>query len=250
MLSILVLAAITAISFSLATIVFVELRSAGDSVRTEPALYATLGVTEEALFQYKRYVNERESGTATTTMDVPTCYTPSDPTDTRGICKLGNVTITMPTNAANPTQPLSYDQTPHVETILAGQTHTLPLYQLNDWSIQYGRLYIQRLPDGNSGDLTVSIKQIHKDNTPDEWPLDHQSLAVGSFIDYQNFLTDNQYELILTNSDPANSVQVSILSYDAQLAPKGLPFIGKKVLKVVADYLGLTRSYTVQIPVP
>ena len=54
LLSILVLSAILAISFSLSTILFVEVRNSGDLLRTEGALYGSQSATEEALFNIKR----------------------------------------------------------------------------------------------------------------------------------------------------------------------------------------------------
>ncbi len=56
LLAILVLSAITAIAFSLATIVFIEIRASSDLQRTEPALYATQSVIEEAILKVKRGV--------------------------------------------------------------------------------------------------------------------------------------------------------------------------------------------------
>lgn len=56
LLGILILASITAISFSLATIAFVEIRSSADVVRSEPALYVIQGQIEEAIFKVKRAV--------------------------------------------------------------------------------------------------------------------------------------------------------------------------------------------------
>ncbi len=57
MLAVLVLAGITAIAFSVAAIVFVEIRASGDLLRTEPALYAVQSVTEEALYSSTRNID-------------------------------------------------------------------------------------------------------------------------------------------------------------------------------------------------
>jgi hypothetical protein len=54
LLAILILSSILAISFSLATVLFVEVRTSGDLVKTEPAIYAATGVGEQALFDLQR----------------------------------------------------------------------------------------------------------------------------------------------------------------------------------------------------
>jgi Tfp pilus assembly protein PilE len=60
LLSILVLAAILAISFSLASVAFVEIRSSGDLVRTEPTYYSADAISEQALFKVKRNATDTQ----------------------------------------------------------------------------------------------------------------------------------------------------------------------------------------------
>lgn len=246
MLAVLVLAAITAISFSLTTIVFVELKSSSDVVKSEPALYGTLGVTEEALFEYKRYVNERDDGTTVQTFDVPSCY-PPDTMIKAGVCDVGGVGINLPGS-----QPLSEDDPIRVETIYSSQTTIIPLYQLNDYSLQYGKLILQRVPTGSNENINVQVRKISQDpSIPDQIVYDQNLPEGGPLVVQAPFSEPNyEYELILNNTTQDN-IQLSIASFAADgVTEKGLPFIGKKVLKVVADYLGLTRTYKVFIPVP
>lgn len=246
MMAVLVLAAMTAIVFSLATIVFIELKASRDLVRSEPNLYATLGVTEEALFQYKRYVNERSDGGDVTLMDVPSCF-PSN----NNICKIGNVTLELPLESSGDPQPLDFDETPKLTTIFAGETQIIPLYSLNDYTVQYGLVTLQRVPVGNTGNLSVSLRKIPQDPEQGETTTFLFNLDEGDPEPINQFITGNQYELVIQNLDLVNNVQLNINSYAADgTTPKGLPFIGKKVLKVVANYFGLTRTYTVFIPVP
>ncbi|MDR3643044.1 MAG: 6-bladed beta-propeller [Candidatus Doudnabacteria bacterium] len=56
LLAILVLSALLAISFSLATVLLVEVKSSGDLTRSEAALYASTGVSEQAAFNIMRQV--------------------------------------------------------------------------------------------------------------------------------------------------------------------------------------------------
>ncbi len=244
MLSILVLSAITAIAFSLAAIVLVELRSSGDVLRTEPALYATLGASEEALFQYKRFVNDREDGSTVNTLNIATCF-PAN----QNICQLGNVALTFPG-----TQPLQFDNTPRVETVYAGTVTKIPLYTLNNFNLQYGKIVLQIVPNGTTASLAVNMVKTAIDGTVTD-PLFTPSYSITSAsspLQLTSFVGNNQYDLVLDNT--ANSTQnilVSISSYDTNsTTPKGLPFIGQQVLKITADYLGLTRVYTIKIPIP
>lgn len=61
LLAVLILSAVTAISFSLATVAFVEIRASADVVRSEPALYVTQGQIEEAIFKVKRQIPDADS---------------------------------------------------------------------------------------------------------------------------------------------------------------------------------------------
>lgn len=253
MLSILVLAAITAISFSLTTIVFIELKSSSDVVKSEPALYATLGVTEEALFQYKRYVNERDTGEVVDLLDVPGCM----PKELE-VCNLGGVTISFPVNPSQPTQPIEFDDPIRLETVYAGATNVIPLYRVNDFELQYNKLELQRVPTNNSNDLLITIRGISENpSEPDQIFYNEVKLTEVEGPKSFNLISRGfQYELSLKNDvplggDPEN-IQVSISSFDQSDVAKGLPFIGKKVLKIRADSPGLvtSRTYKVFIPVP
>lgn len=246
MLSVLVLAAITAVAFSLSTIIYVELRSSGDVLRSEPAMYGTLGVTEEALFQYKRYVNQRENSTQNTTvLDVPTCYsTQTNPNP--NICQVGNVSITIPNNSL-----LTLDDTPKVQTVYAQQQATIPLYQVNDFTAQYGKVKVELIPTGSINSLSVAVREIPNVGNP--YFVATQTITESQAGGWTYTLPNTsgaQYELVLTNSSNDN-FSVSISSYATDTTtPKGLPFVGKQALEVVANYLGLTRTYRVYIPVP
>ena len=57
LLAILVLSAVLAISFSLSTILLLEVRSSGDLTRSEASLYASTGISEQAAFDLKRQVS-------------------------------------------------------------------------------------------------------------------------------------------------------------------------------------------------
>lgn len=231
MLSVLVLAAVTAIAFSLATIVFIELRSSRDVVRSEPALYATLGVTEEALFQYKRAIDE-------SVLDVPNCFP-----NNQNICSLNGVSMLNPAPEI-----LAEDEVPKVVTVYKGQTVTLPMFEIGKWEPVFGKIDVKLVPLGSLGSLVVKANWIDtqvNSGTDDIAIINEKSGRVS----WSGFLANRQYELELTNPT-TNNLSVSIWSYDIDNStPKGLPFIAKRVLKIVADYSGFTRTYIVEIPV-
>ena len=236
MLAVLVLAAITAVAFSLASIVFIEVRSAGDASRTEPALYATLGVTEEALFQYKRAYDP----VGGLQMNVPTCAPANE-----NICSINGVTLSMPG-----TQPIAFDNSPREEFIGAGVTKVVPMYVVSNYTTQqYSFLQVDVLPNQTSAGVSIS-SNIYYDNQVDPSSGFSGSASPGSPFYTYAFFAPGQFELVLTNSS-SQDVTVSITTTrvgDAQ--PGGLPYVGEQVLRIMASYVGLTRTYQVRIPIP
>jgi hypothetical protein len=245
MLAVLVLASITAIAFSVATIVFIEIRSAGDSFRTEPALYATLGVTEEALFQYKRYY---DPAVGSAVFDVPNCE-PANPTipieeEYPNICFINGVTLTMPGE-----QPIAFDDSPRVEFVGAGQTKVIPMYEVNNFEQEYQFIQVDVLPNETNQSLDLSFEITQEDETEPQ-PGPSTTVSPGTPYTYDGF-GDGQYDLILENTSPNQDISVSIATVRVgNEQPDGLPFIGEQVLRIVADYVGLTRTYQVRIPIP
>lgn len=239
MLSVLVLAAITAITFSLSTIVFIELRASRDVLKSEPALYATLGVTEEALFQYKRFVPPEM-------MDVTTC-SPSR----FGVCSLNGVTLYEP-----PPELLVQEDVPHQTTIYAAETVEVPLFYLQDetcdeqcsWTVPYSEIQLELVPQGvpTDQDLIVKLKSIDQGGSETEqtFYLDEASDRLSIYPDE---IVDRHFWLEL-NNPTAYNMSLAIWTYDHQGDELGVPIILKRVLKIVADYSGLTRTYRVEIP--
>ncbi len=237
MLAILVLAAVTAIAFSLATIVFIEVRLAGDALRTEPALYAAFGVTEEALFQYKRFYTGSN-------MDVTTCG--QGGSDTYNICNLNGVLLSLP-----PTQPIAFDDSPRVENVPAHTTKVLAMFSISDPANYYTQLYsslsVQLLPTSSTG-VYVTLNYI--DSNDQSHPVIDRQYVPPTISNFTNFNASGQYELTLENTGN-NDASVSISTTRVNNAqPPGLPFIGEQVLRIKADYQGLNRTYQVRIPVP
>lgn len=236
MLAILVLSAITAVAFSLATIVFIEIRSSGDALRTEPALYATFGMTEEALFQYKRFY-------AAPDFDVANC--PSDPaSDANNICHLNGVSLTLPG-----VQPIKFDNSPFVQYVPANSTRILPLYVADSYDQQYDLVQIEVLPNPSSASVSFYFNVTNFDGSVSTTAS--TSVSPGQVRQVTSFSSTGQYELVLNNSNPGQDVNVSITTHRVNGAvPAGLPFVGEQVLRIQADYQGLNRTYQVRIPIP
>ena len=258
MLAVLILSAITAVSFSVATIVFIEIRSSSNSLRTEPNLYATLGVTEEALFQYKRGY-EPNPNSIIPEFDVISCSGPNG----SNVCFINDVTLTLP-----PPQPLEFDTNPRVEYIAPNSTKVIPMYRNLKFQQEYSQIDMQVFPNESDTELEVfyvktnaqGIKECYPGGTGDPLPCDVTSIVpvAPDKYTFSGFTPGNQpdadqFELTIENNNPTQGVSVSIVTkrYNPLSGePEGLPFPAKKVLRIVADYLGLTRTYQVEIPVP
>lgn len=240
MLAVLVLAAITAVAFSLATIVFIEIRSSGDSARTEPALYATLGVTEEALFQYKRFY-EPSTILGRAQFDVPTCSGPKG----SDVCSINGVTLSLPRN-----QPLAFDNSPRIEYVPAGSTITLPLYVANSYEQQFASACVEVIPNDTLSGVAITYRVNDElGGTSDVYTA---NILPGEVCgSYTGFGPTGQYELIIENTNTQRDVSVKISTERVNAAqPDGLPFVGEQVLRIMANYAGLTRTYQVRIPIP
>lgn len=240
MLAVLVLASITAVAFSLATIVFIEIRSAGDSSRTEPALYATLGVTEEALFQYKRAYDPIGG----LNLNVPACQPANE-----NVCLINGVTLTLPDIDGQP-QPIAFDYSPREEFIGGNVTKILPMYVVNIYDEQqYKFLKVDVLPNESNAGIDISTNIYYADQL-DPVPGFSGTASPGAPFSTSGFYSSGQYELILTNTTSQDITVVITTERVGDLQPAGLPFVGEQVLRIMADYVGLTRTYQVRIPIP
>lgn len=224
LMAILVLASITAISFSLATIVFVEIRSSSDFVRSERALYAAYAVTEEALFKYSRnasfsYLN--------------------------GASGLNNVSLVLTETSTN--------TSPYTDIIASGSSKQYNLVDTTDPNGpgNYGGIRVVDVST-NGDTLTVDFYEI--DPSPPVGESGRTLLISTTLSAYnqswEDLLLDPnmQYELNLTNSSGTNGISVNIYTYDDVGASKGLPNIGEQYVDIIASYLGLTRKYQARIP--
>ncbi len=222
LLAVLVLASITAISFSLATIVFIEIRSSSDFVRSERALYSAYAITEEALFKYSRNIDfdyldglGELNGVELSAEDQLESLSPLIDAVSASSSKQYDLV-----DATNPNGPAGYKRIKLVHSSQAGGELNYVL-----WSID---------PTGTEGPTLIS-----QDPLPD----------YGDFFEDQNLDINMQYQLDVTNNS-GQDITINLYTYGPTVdESKGLPNIGQTYVDITASYLGLTRKYQAVIPV-
>lgn len=220
MLAVLVLAGITAIAFSVAAIVFTEIRSSGDLLRTEPALYAVQSVTEEAFYSTTRDVTNFPFSTSINNVTLTTAQRSFDPSPQAYVVYYNTDTKFSLADSANPFRNAYTTVKIDYVSPISGVTVNVDVYQYQD--------------TGNNG--VVDTRQLT--TLSPSWTI--------NFANYSN-AANSEFEIVLNTSSPNNST-VLITSARNGTPPSGLPLIGRAAYDVTASYLGLTRKYTVSVP--
>jgi Tfp pilus assembly protein PilX len=250
LLAILILSAIMAISFSIATILFIEIRTSSDLLRTEPALYAAEAVTEEALFKFKR--------------ELPTCPTRAPNCFTAYPTSIGNVRLDQPSvpTESSTSNPIFQIKVSKTSNSFTNTSYRYPLFdpQNPTGGSNFGRVKLTYLQTGNSAPLTVYICQFDPTSTYGSpvcsnpsgselyWLLNNSSLTAGSLIT-QDLNPILQQELIFVNSTGQDVyVQVETFGTGPGYAPKGIPYIGETAVDISAGNGPVTRKVRVKIP--
>ena len=223
LMAILVLASITAISFSLATIVLTEIKSSSDIVRSERALYASYAVTEEALLRYSRNVTygyllgaDEINGVFVEAEDTQTNPMPLiDVIDPLGARQYNLI------DSADPYGPGGYGS---VRVQYSGSENDplrIDLFEI----------------DPVTGERTLKSSTGFDPLTVDgaEWTDISLSPAM-------------QYDLQLFHDGNSAAITVTVYTYDGSGNDKGIPSFGLTFVDITASYLGLTRKYQTQIP--
>ena len=255
LLSILLLASILAISFSLTTILFIEVRSSADLLKTEGALYGATGVGEQAFFNLERNVVSPSYITSQFNNNVvlkgqPVVSIASNPIF---ISKVGpGSSFTTTTNkydfctAAAVTNGCSFGKV--TVNYINTNTGSNPLYAyLCQWDpngtypsapcVTTGQSQGYWIgpsdPSGATFD-TQGFVQLTPVNNSVSWTLDK----------------DLQQELILTNPYPSGSIYFSISTFGADgTTPKGLPFVGKTSVIINTQNGSMNRKIQVTVPI-
>lgn len=225
LMAILVLASITAISFSLATIVLTEIKSSSDIIRSERALYASYAVTEEALLRYSRNVTY---GYLLGADEINGVFVEAEDTQTNPMPLI---------DVIDPGTPRQYNLIDSADPYGAGG---------------YGSVRVQYT--GNDLEpLSILLYQINpltgertlKSGTD---PLDPLTENGTEWADL-SLNTTMQYDLQLFHDGSSSAITVTVYTYDGSGGDKGIPSFGLTFVDITASYLGLTRKYQTQIPV-
>ncbi len=237
LLAILILSSVMAISFSLATILLVEVRTSGDLARTEPALYGAHAVTEEALFKIKRRANNSQFPTYSNTVSY---------------IALNNT---------------SQDYADPIQQIKIPPNRTLR-YSLHDPNnmggpSNYNKVKLTYLVSGSSSSgITVWICELDPANPPSDPNNTCQNLSTGNPVmivkgsllrPSMSTLTTNlnpnyQQEIILVNSE-SDYQYVKMETWDSGNNPKGVPYFAEKAVDINANNSGVSRKVRVIVPV-
>ncbi len=251
LLGILLLSAILAISFSLSTVIFIEVRSSGDLLKTEGALYGATGLGEQAFFNLIRKVSSptyytlfdnnvslngppEVSGISTpifsgkiltnatfTSTDVKYDFCGSVAT-TSG-CSFGKVTVTyIPTNSGS-------------DSLYAYLCQWDPNSFSGDPCTVEGESYWQAPSEPGGAVLTSagSVQLTPTTNPIVSWTLD----------------PNLQQELVFTNPSGVSNIYFSVATYAVDgVTPKGLPYVGKTAVIVNTQNGSVGRKIQVTVP--
>lgn len=259
LLALLVLSAIMAIAFSLATILLVEVRVSGDLLRTEPAIYGASAVTEEALFTVRRHY--------------PRCQAQWCANQFYYTTQLGQVGMNNP----KPTENLFNDAIIQDKVLATSNsiTNTQNRYAFFDPSDinqpgNFAELKVTYKDAGQGGQIHVYVCEFKapKDFLSTDPPIDCNNPQSTDML-YKNTSPLNQgqstpiialdpnkqQELIIYSSGPTADRFVQIEAFgpdgtdaDTNPDPKGIPYFGETVVDINAQHGGVTRAFRVKIP--
>lgn len=282
LLAILVLSAITALSFSLAAIVFSEIRASGDLQRTEPALYATQGVIEQSIFKVQREVPDAQMCFDST--DANKLVPPGSATQTA--CQnntpiksnIAQIQITGVASSDVSESPLqdavttAYNTTSNTKNVYVIYDAENP----NNPQNGYTKIRVENRSNIGLRYTFCRVNDISDPNgptdcTPPSWTncnIAPPAVSGSSWLVYDGVINALGFaEHILNKTyiyrmyvyqqcNQTAPAFVDVYSYgpvtpDCGLGddcPKGLPLKGKKQVDVTAANAGLTRRYRVLVP--
>ena len=250
LLAILILSAMMAISFSLATIMFVQIRSSGDLLRSEGSLYGASAVSEEVLFSLKRSVTiSNYDSPAANAVATSTLRSLNDniiqvmvPPAGAGGNAFATASVHYPIyNSSNPTGGSGYGKL-KITYLNTGSTGSLSVYMCQfDPTVSYGT---DPCTDPGNSQYWLSARPGGDILSPNQA---YQTLTYDSS---KNFTSTMQQELILANSS-GNNIYVQIESFASDGATRlGLPIFGQQVVDITSTTAGVTRKLRVSVPNP
>lgn len=259
LLALLMLSAVMAIAFSLATILLVEVKVSGDLLRTEPAIYAASAVTEEALFAVRRHY--------------PRCFAQTCSNQFYYTTRLGTVNLNNPKPTENLFQdPILQDKVLATSNSIQNTKNRYALFDPTNINLPggYVELKVTYKDTGKMGKIHVYVCQFKapRDFAVTDPPVDCDNPSSQDMI-YRNLSPLNQgestpiiildpnkqQELIIYSSGPTADRFVQIEAFgpdgpdaDSRPDPKGLPYMGETVVDINARHGDVTRAFRVKIP--
>lgn len=255
LLAILVLSAILAIAFSLATITFIEIRSSGDLVRTEPAYYAADAVSEEALYKVKRNVPDSQFN-YTSNLNNVSLGSPV-PTESQNSLPIFQLIVPKGSNSFSVTRnryPIFDPACPSPDTTATNHCST--------GGSGYGKIKLTYTDTGNDDALKIYLCQFDPTGNTSYSSLvcsepttgaGYWTLADGSLLKSNTqTLTLNpnlQQELIVYNGGGSSDIYVQLESFGSDgVTPRGLPLVGQKAVDINAASAGVVRKIRTLVP--
>ncbi len=245
--AIVILSSVMAISFSLTTILFIEVRTSGDLLKTEGVLYAAGGVGEEAFFNIKRQV--ATSTYAYTTKFSNNARISGTPVSTTYSTPLVQDKVLRNSILGSSGQKI-YDFC-NIKTGVAG--------------CGYGKVDITFLDTGGNGSIKVYLCEFDPSsnfNGNDPCSVSPMNYIYwrdvngvvlnkdASTLSYTFLNSAKQQILYITNPGTSADSYFQIKTYEDTdgLIPKGLPYVGKTAVDVNAVNNTVGRKIRVIVP--
>lgn len=247
LLSVMMLASISAVAFSLAAVTLIEVRTSGDVQRTEPIFYSDQGIAEDAVYVLKRKVSGISFGT-----DCATSFaTYSDRPDTSitsqtKICQVadGTVIVRIPASA--------------IDYASAKRLYMFDPANYGTGAGSYDDLVIKNVSTENYSVRVFVCKLTEECEAPAygsaTWVVDGRTglndIAQNATKDFSSVInTSDSYEISIINlSGQPKDLYIEVTTRKAGGVLYGLPYLNKKKVQIQSTKSGLTRRVEVLIP--
>lgn len=245
LLAILILSSILAITFSLSSILFIELRSSTDLVKSEGSLYGSSAVAEEAVYSVKRGVCPSDNQNC---FDFVSNFS-------------SNSTLTTQPAFSSTSTPVIQEKIPRYTSF----TNTKNIYDFcgtlaTQSGCGYGRVQIVFNDIGNNSSAFVYLCEFSPTMSYGSAPCSdpyntlyftsqHKTqLSASNGQVVWDLNTSMQQALYIYNPSSADAY-VTITTYDTNMSTlKGLPFVGKTAVDISTQNGQLGRKVRVIVP--
>ncbi len=279
LLAILVLSSLLAVSISVATIMFVEVRSSGDLLHSETSYYGADGAVEEGIYKIKRQV-----ATSTCSSALPNCYSSSigsvnlssippvenaltDPVFQASISPGGSFT----NNATyysfyDPACPSPNPASTNSQCQLGGSGYSrVKVTYLSAGSSDSVFVYVCQFDPTYSVNETGQLLSHQYDSVPcsnpsnsepywvfspySGFPLNSTQNVYDSSVNGLPFDSTKQQELIIYDPNTGtNPPYIQVQAYDQYGNPKGVPYFEETAVDVNAQDAGVNRKVRAVVP--